>query len=503
MPSMVRAAIYCRLSKKGGRSLERQEQDGREIAAARGWHVVRVFAETASASELARKPREQWELLLAAVRASDFDAVIVWLEDRSNRDVVKAAEFVQACRAAGVRLVIADSEVSYDFTDPEDTARFYGEVVAAQREIGRLSKRVRRARLQEAAEGRRHPGGPRAFGDLGIGPKGNGRTPATRARVEFEQERIREAAARILAGDSLRGIVLDWGGRRGEPPRVPSSNGGRWTTQTLRRLLLAPRVAGLREHRPIGPGGKPAATGTLYPSAEIEPILDRETWEAVRAVLTDPARKTQAVGGTARHLLTGMCYCGRCGARLRCVRDREVWVYRCMAGEDGGRRCVSRHAGQVEALIVGALFAAVEGDEWDQQAAERPAADPARPHHERLAALTAELDVLDRRIGEAELATELGRRPHPSAATLRRMLAEREAEAERHRAAVLRLQRGRTVAAIPRNLRQVWPSLSLDRQRAILKAVLRLPPEGKGIVIHPQGRGKPFDPEQVVPDWRI
>jgi crotonobetainyl-CoA:carnitine CoA-transferase CaiB-like acyl-CoA transferase len=100
-------------------------------------------------------------------------------------------------------------------------------------------------------------------------------------------------------------------------------------------------------------------------------------------------------------------------------------------------------------------------------------------------------DELDRRIGEAELAEELGRRPHPSAATLRAMLADREAEQEQHRAAVDRLQHGRVVAAIPRNLREQWPRLSLDRQRAILAAVI------ERIEVHPQGKGKAFDPNAV------
>jgi site-specific DNA recombinase len=492
MASTIRAAIYCRLSKKGGRSLERQEQDGRTIAAARGWSIVRVFAETASASEHATRAREQWELLLAAVRERQFDAVIVWLEDRSNRDVVKAAEFVQACRAAGARLVIADSEVTYDFTDPEDTAKFYGEVVAAQREVARLSKRVRRARVQEAAEGRRHPGGLRAFGERGIGPKGNGRNVVTEAQAERERELIRQAAARILAGDSLRGIVLDWNGAPGEPQRVAPANGGRWTTQRLRKLLCSPRLVGLREHH-----------GQLYPG-NFPAILEREQWEAVVAVLTDPARKRMAVGGTPRHLLTGMLFCGVCGARMYAKRDRHgAWVYLCPGRSGGGRSCVGRRADQVERLITGALFDAVESPAWDQQAAELPADDPARPHHERLAQLTAELDVLDRRIGEAELAEELGQRPHPSAATLRRMLADREAERDQHQAAVLRLQRGRTVAAVPRNLREVWEDLSLDRRRNILKAVLRLPPEGKGIRVYPQGRGRNFDPAAIEPDWRV
>jgi hypothetical protein len=192
-----------------------------------------------------------------------------------------------------------------------------------------------------------------------------------------------------------------------------------------------------------------------------------------------------------------------CGARLQVVRQRGRVSYRCPYPAEGGRCCVERRAEPVEELIVGALFDAVASPAWDEQAAELPADDPARPHHERLAELTAELDVLDGMLAEAELAERQGRAPKPSAATLRRKLAGREAERDQHQAAVARLQRGRTVAAVPRNLPDVWDGLSLDRRRNILRAVLKLPPEGYGIRIMPQGRGKPFDPDAIDPDWRV
>src|SRR6266516_3100918 len=93
-PPVIRVAIYCRLSREGGRSIERQEQDGRAIAAGRGWQVAAVFKEIASAGPNAKKAREQWNALLQAVEAGEFDAVILWMEDRSARDVVAAGEFV-------------------------------------------------------------------------------------------------------------------------------------------------------------------------------------------------------------------------------------------------------------------------------------------------------------------------------------------------------------------------------------------------------------------------
>jgi hypothetical protein len=49
----------------------------------------------------------------------------------------------------------------------------------------------------------------------------------------------------------------------------------------------------------------------------------------------------------------------------------------------------------------------------------------------------------------------------------------------------------------------VWPSLSLDRRRNILKAVLKLPPEGTGVEVHPVGKDRrSFDPNAIKVTWR-
>jgi hypothetical protein len=169
-----------------------------------------------------------------------------------------------------------------------------------------------------------------------------------------------------------------------------------------------------------------------------------------------------------------------------------VLYYRCPSRSDGGRNCVARKVDDVDQLILRAIFRAVEkGDSWNQAAAERPADDPTRPHYEALARLTAELDTLDAMVAEAELAERLGDKPSPSAATLRRKMTEREAERERHHQAVSRLQHDRVVGQIPRNLRDVWPRMSLDRRRAILAALI------EWIKVYPQGQGRNFDPDAI------
>jgi site-specific DNA recombinase len=200
------------------------------------------------------------------------------------------------------------------------------------------------------------------------------------------------------------------------------------------------------------------------------------------------------VGGAARHLLTGIIFCGVCGAKLRTTRygPHRVLYYRCPSRSDGGRNCVARKVEDVDRLILRAIFRAVEkGDAWNQAAAKRPADDPTRPHYEALARLTAELDTLDAMVAEAELAERLGGKPSPSAATLRRKMAERDAERDRHQEAVSRLQTGRVAAAVPKNLRAIWGGLSLDRQRNIVAALI------ERIEVHPQGQTQRFDPDAI------
>jgi site-specific DNA recombinase len=476
----MRAAVYCRLSKapKVGdsstnprSSLDRQEQDGRKIAADQGWDVVAVFREIVPASD-PYKARKEWTQLLELIEAKEVDAVILWMEDRANRHVVTAAELVKVCKEAGVARIVLPS-YEYDLTDPEDEAKFYGEAVRAQQEIARMKKRIRRMQLELAENGQEHGGGKRPFGFTGSGAQ---KVPL--ARMLAEQEMIRNAASRILAGDSLRGVCIDWNkpGRR-----IPGTTGQPWSTRTLKRILTSPRTAGLREHN-----------GKLYPAAW-SPIVPREQWEAVKAILEDPARRTNDRGGVYRYLLTGMAFCGVCGNRLVGIRKGDYFGYMCARTERGRTgRCVQRSAAPVEELITEALFLAVESPKWDRLA-DRPANDPARELHEQLARDQGLLDRLEDKVAQELIS--------PEAAMRNRAEIERRMDAAREKLA--RLGDSRITARVPRNLRAVWPDLSLDRRRAILRAVLKLPPEGKGIEIHPTGPGRrAFDPNAIKVTWR-
>ena len=104
--------------------------------------------------------------------------------------------------------------------DGRMVARIKASVDAGEAE--RVSERTRRAKLQRARQGQPMTGGGRPFGYA------NDRLTV----IEAEADAIRDAANRVLAGESLVSIVAEWN-RTGSPATV---HGGLWTQRTLRGI---------------------------------------------------------------------------------------------------------------------------------------------------------------------------------------------------------------------------------------------------------------------------
>src|SRR5829696_6949953 len=127
----------------------------------------------------------------------------------------------------------------------------------------------------------------------------------------------------------------------------------------LRQRRLSPSIAGYRTHH-----------GNLI-EGTWKPIIPREQWELLKALLEDPAWSTGRRGHPAGYLLTGLVVCGVCGHRMvvdynRRGGGRRVRSYKCKHRPAyGGCGRVSRNAETIENLIVETLFVAVESDDFD------------------------------------------------------------------------------------------------------------------------------------------
>jgi site-specific DNA recombinase len=161
-----------------------------------------------------------------------------------------------------------------------------------------ISERTRRAFDQSAAKGTPH--GPIAYGWDRHRERGGDVVDTINAA---QAEVIREAATRILAGETIRGIARDLNARE-----IPAPRGGRWSTTILTKIVRRERIAARRVHR-----------GVVVGPAAWEPILDDDTFDAVVSLLNDPARRTNKIGAAPRYLLSGLIVCGKC-------HDTRVWV---------------------------------------------------------------------------------------------------------------------------------------------------------------------------------
>lgn len=354
---------------------------------------------------------------------------------RLTRDLEDLIDLVSAHRV--LISTVKAGTVDLETAAGRQVARLLGVLAAGESET--MSERVRRAGLQRAQAGKAN-GGPRAFGF-----EADGMT-----HREAEAEGIRDAAARLLAGESLASVA-----RSLTAAGLPTSAGRPWTVTTLKRVVTRPRLAGLREH-----------DGGTYPAAW-EPILDMRTHERLRAMLLDPARDRRRTSYS--YLLTGgLAVCGRCESRLSAHPNRGEASYLCADRYYPGRPDHERACGRLrvkgaplEREVVGRFLKLYDGSALAALLA--PAEDPGAQEAAReMEAVAAERADLAREVGAGRLSVVL-------AAGLDEALTGRE---ERARARLASANRGSALAGLsaePGALRAAWPDLPLSRQQAILR----------------------------------
>jgi DNA invertase Pin-like site-specific DNA recombinase len=483
----LRAALYLRISKdvlRRGLGVARQEADCRELAARRGWPVAELYVDndtsaTRKGGRFADRP--EFRRLLADIDAGRIQAVLAYDLDRLVRDPLEHEQFLLLCERAGMHhLATLADEVDIQTGEGLMVARIKAAVAAE--EVRKMSKRIKRKML-EGAEAGRPAGGIRRFGyryrDTVVAADGTERPAGPLVVVPEEAEVIREAARRVLEGRSLGAYAREL--RETGPPPV---RGGTWRQTALRQILMGPAIAGLRLHQ-----------GAIMGEAAWEPIIPRETWEAVRAILTAPER--QPSGNRRTYLLTGLvvCACGqKMSGRSGGHRGAGSRGYTCSAA-NGGCGKVGISATRLEELVVAAVFKATSEPQLADAQAEEAATGARRA--ELMAAIDAAAAKL-RDLARGWARDELGREEWLEA---RRAVEARQDEA---RAALAELER-REVRTLDRYrgeglLEAAWPELSTEERRVVLSEAIT------AAVIHPVGTSgghANFNPDRVDVDWRV
>jgi site-specific DNA recombinase len=459
---MIRAAVYLRISKTDEDETPRRHRaDCLTLCQRQGWEVADIYEDPDLSAWDRKLVRPEYERLTEDVKSGSIDVVVAWHIDRLSRNLRVFVDLMDALEDKKAFIVTA--------TDGVDTRTSAGAFIAsvlvahARMASDDASRRLRSKHAELAREGKKAGWGRRSFGY-----EFKRETKEVEV-IEDEAQLIRDAMRRVLAGERVRSVLKDWCTRGVHAP------GGRWHQTNFRVMLKSARLCGCRDY-----------DGKLVPG-DWPPIISQNETRRLRQVLD----RNQRLPSARRYLLAGLVVCEKCGEKMiGRARATGVRCYICAKQFDhpncGG---IARKAESVEQFVVDMALSALDGS--DLQAFLRQAKD------ERSADLQALIERDEERLKEMSI-----------------MFAEREIDKaewyaarhhlnkrlEQNRKAVSRANgHGRLaeLAGSGRQVREQWPSRSLDWQRGVLAAVI------DRVVIKPAPHAaRAFYPDLVDIRWR-
>jgi DNA invertase Pin-like site-specific DNA recombinase len=472
---VTRAVVYGRISDdpEGERvKVDDQLTDTTGYCERQGWEVVaQLRDDDISASRYSRKRRPGYAEAIRMIEAGEAEALVGWNLDRLWRQPKELEHLIDLVENRNVIVATLTGKIDLRTGDGRFQARTLVSVAAM--ESDKISMRTRRGKERAAAAGK-GSGGGRPFG-YDVERLKNGRPAGTGVMhvAEAEAALVMEAAERVLAGDSLLAIERDWKVRG-----VHGVTGSAWRQAHIGAMLRSPRIAGLREHRGevVGPAAWPA-------------ILDRDTWERVRSTL---GRGGPGVAHARSYLLTGFVRCGRCEALLAARPCRGVRGYFC-SKDKGGCNGLRVTANSIDKFVTDKVLESLASPQFAEAVAEHDSAAPAPANDVGVEISAAEAKLNELAVDYAEGTISRGEWLAARAAIERRLdLARQKLAAERGT---------NVLAALPTtidDLAVMWAELSLDRQRAVIAAVV-----DRVTVAPAPVRGRhAFDPARVTVEWK-
>ena len=455
------AGIYTRISAdvNGDKlGVQRQEDDARKLCADRGWTVVEVFCDNDRSAYDRRKTRPGYAAMLEAVKAREINVIVAWHPDRLHRQMRELVPFIDVVTEYSVKVETVTAG-HYDLSTPSGQMQAHMLGSVAQYESEHKSERIRRKMDANAAAGINH-GGMRPYG-----------WAADRTTLDpSEAAVVRDAADRVLAGESVRGIARDLNaaGHR-------SATGRPWRDVTVRDMLLRPRNAGLRLHH-----------GEVVGHGKWEPILPPDRFHQVEAILSNPARRTTPGRNGRVHLLSVLARCGVCDgpvvvAKSKPYKGQSKPIYRCRSTH------VVRDQASVDDLVTRVIIGRLSLPDAAELLVESDRADEAAVAAGRVQELQDRLN--DAAEAYAAGAVTLAQLTTINAAVRPKLDEAQVAAASPNRARVL----GDLVDAT--DPAAVWEQLTPERRRAVVDLLVE-------VRIMPTGKGRRFDPEQVRVSWR-
>lgn len=151
----IRAALYLRVS-TGDQTTENQELALRQIATARGWHVVEIYNDTGVSGAKGRDERPALDAMLRDAGRRRFDVVMAWKLDRLGRSTLDLHNNAEHLRVSGVEIFCPGQGIDTATPAGKLTFTILAGVAEFERELirERVNAGIARARAKGVKLGR-------------------------------------------------------------------------------------------------------------------------------------------------------------------------------------------------------------------------------------------------------------------------------------------------------------------------------------------------------------
>lgn len=269
-------------------SIEEQTQRLKAYCAAKGWALRKLYVDGGYSGGNTNRPALQQ--MLSAIRKGGVDAVVVYKLDRLSRSQKDTLTLIEDELLAHGTDFVSINE-NFDTSTPFGRAMIGILSVFAQLEKDQITERFTMGRIGRSKAGYYH-GGSRP-------PTGYDYKDGLLVVNEYEAMQVREAFARFLAGKSVNSISR----------YLSSHYTTNWSAAKVLTVLKNTVYIGKVHFRKVDYDG-------IH-----QPLVSIEEFQAAAQLLSADsereAKKTniQKTPYRAGYLLSGLIFCGRCGAR--------------------------------------------------------------------------------------------------------------------------------------------------------------------------------------------
>ena len=329
----LRAALYLRVSTtrqaEHDVSIPDQRRQGEAWCASRGYQLVETFVEAGASATNDRRPEFQRMIEAGTSKPAPFDVVVVHSFSRFFRDHFELEFYVRKLAKNGVKLVSITQEMG---DDPMHVMMRQVMALFDEYQSKENAKHVLRAMNENARQGFWNGALP-PIGYRIVAAEQRGSKIKKKLEIDpLHADTVRLIYRLFLEGDGTSGAlgvksIASYLNER----RMFTRDGGRWGLAQIHAILT--RTTYIGEHRFNTRSHKDREK---KPESEVAimavpPLIDRKTFDAVQARLKSRnPMVTPARVSSGPTLLTGICFCAKCGGAmtLRTGRGSAGGTYR-------------------------------------------------------------------------------------------------------------------------------------------------------------------------------